>query len=144
MLCYGDGNAFARIVIVHSHPGSSWIATSENRTGIFHSINGERREIVIELPDESVVAILREWTPTQSLAAGACLNRKVRDELAASISSLHLDWSPEDINREVARRFLTGEDLGDRYLTLAEAMELDARFRAREAGEAASHPSPTA
>ena len=31
----------------------------DNRTGIYHTVNGERREIVIELADEALVQALR-------------------------------------------------------------------------------------
>ena len=106
---------------------------NRNHTEIYRTINGERREIVIELPDESVRRITRDWTPGQRLAAGAYLNRKVRGEIVASVAALHPDWSSEQVGREVARRFMSGDVGDDRYLTLAEALELDEQFRARKA-----------
>jgi hypothetical protein len=77
-----------------------------NRTGIFTTINGERREIVVELLDPKQAEIYRSWTPAQSLRAAADLTRYMRRMLRTQIASLHPDWSAEKVEREVARRFL--------------------------------------
>jgi hypothetical protein len=45
-----------------SSPGSDlsnqacFVDKADNRTGIFHTINGETREIVVELPDRGLLA----------------------------------------------------------------------------------------
>lgn len=78
----------------------------DNRTGIYHTIGGETREIVVELPDPRQLEIWSRWTPAQRLAAAAAHTRYLRRALAAQLSSLHPDWPPEQVEREVARRHL--------------------------------------
>lgn len=78
----------------------------DNRTGIFHTIDGESREIVVELPDRRLLEIYSRWTPAQRLQAAADQTRYLLEALAAQLQSLHPDWSPEQVRREVARRQL--------------------------------------
>lgn len=78
----------------------------DNRTGIFHTIGGETREIVVELPDRRLLEIYSRWTSAQRLEAAAEQTRYMLHALAAQLQSLHPDWSPEQVNREVARRQL--------------------------------------
>jgi hypothetical protein len=79
---------------------------TNNRTGVFIDVNGEEREVVIELLDDKLVEIYRTWTPARSLKAAADLTRDMRRLLKNQLASLHPDWSPEEVDREVARRFL--------------------------------------
>jgi hypothetical protein len=79
---------------------------NENRTGIFHTIDGERREIVIELPDPVQMDIYASWTPAQRLKAGREQCRFVRRMLRSQLGSLHPEWSPEELDRAVAERIL--------------------------------------
>ncbi|HYH79971.1 MAG TPA: hypothetical protein VEX86_09235 [Longimicrobium sp.] len=79
---------------------------ADNRTGIFHTINGETREIVVERPDRRLLEIYSSWTPAQRLQAAAEQTRYMLQALAAQLQSLHPDWSPQQVNREVARRQL--------------------------------------
>jgi hypothetical protein len=79
---------------------------ADNRTGIFHTINGETREIVVELPDRRLLEIYSRWTPAQRLQAAADQTRYMLDGLAAQLQSLHPDWTPEQVRCEVARRQL--------------------------------------
>lgn len=79
----------------------------DDRTGIFHTFpNGETREICIELADKAQIEIYRRWTPAQRLAAGAEQTRFVRRMLRSQLKSLNPEWSDEEVEREVARRFL--------------------------------------
>jgi Rv0078B-related antitoxin len=82
------------------------LAEKNNRTGIFTTINGERREIVIELLDPKQGEIYRSWTPAQRLRAAADLCRFARQLMRNQIQSLNPEWSPEQVEREVARRTL--------------------------------------
>jgi hypothetical protein len=106
-------------------------------TGTFIEINGERREIKIPRMDEAVSEICRRWRPDQRLRAGEYLTRCMRRDLTNEVASNHPDWSPDEVRREFARRWLAEEDIPGhpRYLTLAEAIELDAQFRREDAGE---------
>ncbi|HEX8242879.1 MAG TPA: hypothetical protein VF541_05275 [Longimicrobium sp.] len=78
----------------------------DNRTGIYHTIGGETREIAVELPDRHLLEIWSRWSPAQRLAAAAAHTRYLRRALAAQLASLHPDWAPEQVEREVARRQL--------------------------------------
>jgi len=106
-------------------------------TGRFIEINGEDREIKIPRMDPAISEICARWTPAQRLRAGDYLTRCVRRELTNDVASNHPNWSPDEVRREVARRWLAEEDIPGhpRYLTLAEAIELDAQYRRENAGE---------
>ncbi|HEU4456293.1 MAG TPA: hypothetical protein VFR81_24720 [Longimicrobium sp.] len=99
-------------------------------------INGER-EIKILRMDTAVSEICARWTVAQRFRAGDYLTRCLRRDLTNEVASNHPDWSPDEVHREVARRWLAEEDIPGhpRYLTLAEALELDAQFRREDAGE---------
>jgi hypothetical protein len=79
---------------------------TNDRTGIFHTINGERREIVIEMPDPVQSAIFDSWTPAQRLRAGREHSKFLRRMFRAQLQSLHPEWSEEELMREIARRTL--------------------------------------
>ena len=78
----------------------------DNRTGIFHTVNGERREIVIELADEALVQALRALTPEQRLQKAAAHSRYIRRALRSQLESLHPEWSEERLRHEIRRRCL--------------------------------------
>jgi len=78
----------------------------DNRTGYFRMVDGEPREICVELADEALVEVLRGWTPEQRLAAAARRSRYMRRALRAQLESLHPEWSPERLRAELARRYL--------------------------------------
>lgn len=80
----------------------------DNRTGFYHTINGETREIVVELPDRRLLEIYSRWTPDQRLQAAADETRAMLLAVAAQLQALHPDWSREQVEREVARRQLEG------------------------------------
>jgi hypothetical protein len=77
-----------------------------NRTGVFRTVDGERREIAIELADEHLVAILRSWTPEERLAAAARHARYLRRALRSQLESLHPEWSEARLQEELRRRYL--------------------------------------
>jgi hypothetical protein len=80
----------------------------DNRTGIFHTINGETREIVVEIPDRRLLEIWSRWTPDQRLRAAAEETRAMLLAVAAQLEALHPDWTRDQIEHEVARRQLEG------------------------------------
>ncbi|HET7461904.1 MAG TPA: hypothetical protein VFJ82_11680 [Longimicrobium sp.] len=80
----------------------------DNRTGIFHTINGETREIVVELPDRRLLAAYGHWPADRRLRAAADETRAMLMAVAAQLQALHPDWSREQVEREVARRQLEG------------------------------------
>ena len=77
-----------------------------NRTGIFRTVDGEPREIAVELADEALIEVLRGWTPEQRLRAAARHARYLRRALRAQLESLHPEWSPQRLQAELARRYL--------------------------------------
>ncbi|MBV9109273.1 MAG: hypothetical protein JO306_07700 [Gemmatimonadetes bacterium] len=79
---------------------------ADNRTGIFHTINGETREICVELPDVRQMEIWSRWTPGERFRAAAELARGADDFLRAQLRSLHPEWSDDEIRREIRRRRL--------------------------------------
>lgn len=79
---------------------------ADNRTGIYHTVNGERREIVIELADEALVQALRALTPEQRLEKAAAHSRYLRRALRSQLESLHPEWSEERLKHEIRRRYL--------------------------------------
>ncbi|HEX6748586.1 MAG TPA: hypothetical protein VF092_14915 [Longimicrobium sp.] len=78
----------------------------DNRTGVFRVIDGELREIAVELADEELIAVLRGWTPEQRLQAAARHSRYMRRALRSQLESLHPEWSPERLQEEITRRYL--------------------------------------
>jgi hypothetical protein len=79
----------------------------DNRTGVFHTVNGERREIVIELADEADIEELRALSPEERLQRGAFLSRTRRRALRVEVESLHPEWSEEQLRQEVIRRYFS-------------------------------------
>ncbi len=77
---------------------------ADNRTGIFHTLNGETREICVELADEALVESLRAMTPEQRLRSAAKKAAYFRKLLQSQLESLHPEWSPERVRAEIARR----------------------------------------
>ena len=76
----------------------------DNRTGIFHTIDGETREICVELPDDDLVASLRAMSPEQRLKSAAKKAAYFRKLLQSQLESLHPDWTPDRVRVEIARR----------------------------------------
>jgi len=78
----------------------------DNRTGIFHTIDGETREICVELPDDRQMEIWRRWTPGERFRAAAELARASDEFLRRQLRSLHPGWSDDEVRREIKRRRL--------------------------------------
>lgn len=76
----------------------------DNRTGFFHTIDGETREICVELADAALVESLRRMTPEQRLKSAANKAAYFRKLLQSQLESLHPEWSPERVRAEIARR----------------------------------------
>lgn len=72
--------------------------------GVFHTWNGETREIRIDLLNEAMVKIYRTWRPERHIEAGAGEMRFVRQCLAARIREQHPAWAEDEVGLEVARR----------------------------------------
>lgn len=68
--------------------------------------DGERREISVELADEEMIAVLRQSTPEQRLAAAAKHARYLRRALRSQLESLHPEWPEERLRAELRRRYL--------------------------------------
>ena len=80
----------------------------DNRTGFFHTIGGETREICVELPDRRLLAAYSHWSPAKRLQVAADETRAMLMAVAAQLQALHPDWSREQVEHEVARRQLEG------------------------------------
>jgi hypothetical protein len=76
----------------------------DNRTGFFHTIDGETREIVVELADRRQLAVWSRWSPAKRLRAAAEIARMARDTLALRLRARHPEWTQDEIDRELARR----------------------------------------
>jgi hypothetical protein len=66
------------------------------------------RKPTIEVVDERVAEILREKTPAERIAITDGLWRCAGDMIHAITAREHPDWSPEQVQREVARRMSHG------------------------------------
>lgn len=62
------------------------------------------RKPVVEVVDEVMVPILRAKTEVESLKMAGEMWRFARDTYVAQARAEHPDWSPEQIQREAARR----------------------------------------
>lgn len=62
----------------------------------------------IEVINDDVAAMYRAKTPAERIAIACQANRTARQILAARIQSLRPEWTGEEVNREVARRFTGG------------------------------------
>lgn len=76
----------------------------DNRTGIYHTVGGETREIRIDLLDSALVEVYRGWTPERRIEVGANEMRFVRQFLRAAIVERHPEWTEAQIRSEIARR----------------------------------------
>ena len=64
----------------------------------------------IEVVDDCMVPILRAMTMAERLAIAFDCNKTVRLRLAGHLMTQHPDWTTEQVNREVARRMLSGTE----------------------------------
>lgn len=68
------------------------------------------RRMTIEFPDRHVVAALRRKTPAERIQMALEMHRFAGDRLRTHLAHRHPDWSQEQIQKEVARRLLRGDD----------------------------------
>ena len=77
-----------------------------NGTGVYRLVDGELREISIELADEEIITALRALSPEERLHKAAAHSRYVRRALRSQLESLHPEWSEERLKLEMRRRLL--------------------------------------
>src|SRR3990172_5763904 len=68
----------------------------------------EHRAIRIEPLDPAWVEVLRRKTPAERIMMALDANRMARLRIAGQLETDHPDWTPEQIQAEVARRMLYG------------------------------------
>ena len=78
----------------------------DTRVGTYVDRRGNLREVRIELPDPAIVRALRKLTPEQRIESGLRHSVFLRRQARVFLESLHPDWSGDQINAELARRFL--------------------------------------
>ncbi|HZL88983.1 MAG TPA: hypothetical protein VFB96_11460 [Pirellulaceae bacterium] len=61
-----------------------------------------------EMIDDQMAAVLRAKTPFERLAMAESMRRMARGLIRDKLRFDHPDWSPEQVDREVARRMLHG------------------------------------
>lgn len=62
----------------------------------------------IEVLDNAVAEVLRSKAPEEKLKIASGMWRSAKVQIAASLGSIHKDWSKEQIEREVIRRLSHG------------------------------------
>lgn len=78
----------------------------DTRVGTYTDRRGNVREVRMELPDPAIVRALRKMTPEQRIESGLRHSVFLRRQARAFLESLHPDWTVEQVNAELARRFL--------------------------------------
>lgn len=78
----------------------------DTRIGTYTDRRGNVREVRVELPDPAIVRALRKMTPEQRIESGLQHSVFLRRQARAFLESLHPDWTVEQVNAELARRFL--------------------------------------
>ena len=62
----------------------------------------------IERLDPTIIAMLKSKTPAERLAMAFASHRMVRQRLAGHFRTLHPEWTNDEIQEAIARRFLSG------------------------------------
>jgi hypothetical protein len=78
----------------------------DTRVGTYVDRRGNVREVRIEITDPARVRALRKLTPEERIQSGLRHSVFLRRQARAFLESLHPDWTVEQINAELARRFL--------------------------------------
>ena len=68
----------------------------------------QSRPMVIELPDDDMVEVLRKKSGAQRLQIVNSLFRSTRRMIETNIRANHPDWGNQQINREIAARIAGG------------------------------------
>lgn len=61
-----------------------------------------------EIVDDTVAQILRRKTPAERIEMALAANRLVRLRIEGHLRTIHANWSPDQIQAEIARRMLLG------------------------------------
>jgi hypothetical protein len=77
-----------------------------NGTGVYRLVDGDLREIAVELADAEIIAALRALSPEERLRKAAAHSRYVRRLLRTQLESLHPEWSEDRLKLEIRRRLL--------------------------------------
>lgn len=78
----------------------------DTRLGTYVDRRGNVREVRMELLDPAVIRALRRMTPEQRVESALKHSVFLRRQSRAFLESLHPDWTEEQVNAELARRFL--------------------------------------
>lgn len=78
----------------------------DTRVGTYVDRRGNVREVRIELPDPAIVRALRKLSPEQRIESGLRHSLFLRRQARAFLEGLHPEWTVEQVNAELARRFL--------------------------------------
>lgn len=68
----------------------------------------DQRQLRIETPDDAMCEVLRRKTEGERLAIAFRMWTFARDMIHANLRQEHPDWSPEQIERQAARRLSHG------------------------------------
>ena len=78
----------------------------DTRVGTYVDRRGNVREVRVELLDPAIIKALRKMTPEQRIESGLKHSVFLRRQARAFLEGLHPDWTAEQVNAELARRFL--------------------------------------
>ena len=78
----------------------------DTRAGTYVDRRGNVREVRIELLDPAIVRALRKLSPEQRIESGLRHSVFLRRQARAFLEALHPEWTVEQLNAELARRFL--------------------------------------
>ena len=62
----------------------------------------------IEIPDDDVINLMKSKTPAERLAMAFESHRLVRMRLAGHFRTLYPQWTDDEVEKAIARRFLSG------------------------------------
>lgn len=82
----------------------------DTRIGTYVDRRGNVREVRMELLHPAIIRALRSMTPEQRIESALKHSVFLRRQARAFLESLHPDWSEEQVNAAVARRFLGRRD----------------------------------
>jgi hypothetical protein len=78
----------------------------DTRVGTYVDRRGNIREVRVEIPHPAIVRALRKLTPEQRMESGLHHSVFIRRQARSFLESLHPEWTVEQVNAELARRFL--------------------------------------
>lgn len=78
----------------------------DTRVGTYVNRRGNLREVRIKITDPAIIRALRKMTPQERIESGLRHSVFLRQQARAFLESLHPDWTTEQVDAELARRFL--------------------------------------